>query len=356
MLSRGAVRLTTSDDPVGAPIFYRDVPLMPSATKEGVIKPLDQSSQPLIAWRLRDVGRHDTRLLLKDMPTCANCHSFSLDGTTMGMDVDGPDGDKGAYALASISKDVVIDDAQVITWNAFEDKPEGHHTFGFLSRVSPDGRYVVSTVNESLYVRNFSDHKFIQVFYPTAGILAWYSQETGKIKALPGADDPRYVHCDAVWTPDGKTLIFARAAAREPYEQGKPQAEYAGDPNETPMLVRPLSHLLRRGARGRRRADTRSLGQRHEQLVSQGLARRQVAGLGQVQERPVDASGQPPVDRSGGGRRGAGDAQQHRVDELVAQLLAKQPLDGFLLEGQPSVHPDVPDPHRRERRRAARRC
>ena len=32
--------------------------------KEGVIKPLDQSSQPLIAWRLRDVGRHDTRLLL----------------------------------------------------------------------------------------------------------------------------------------------------------------------------------------------------------------------------------------------------------------------------------------------------
>jgi hypothetical protein len=37
ILSRGRVRLTTAHDPVGAPIFYRDVPLMPSQTEEGVI-------------------------------------------------------------------------------------------------------------------------------------------------------------------------------------------------------------------------------------------------------------------------------------------------------------------------------
>ena len=39
-VSRGQVTIRTSTDPVGAPIFYRDVPLMPSETEKGVIKPL----------------------------------------------------------------------------------------------------------------------------------------------------------------------------------------------------------------------------------------------------------------------------------------------------------------------------
>ena len=55
-LSRGSVTIQTSKDPVGAPIFYRDVPLMPSETEKGVIKPLDQTRLPLIDWRLRNVG------------------------------------------------------------------------------------------------------------------------------------------------------------------------------------------------------------------------------------------------------------------------------------------------------------
>src|SRR5436190_9164676 len=39
-VSRGRVTIGTSKDPVGAPIFYRDVPLMPSEVAKGVIKPL----------------------------------------------------------------------------------------------------------------------------------------------------------------------------------------------------------------------------------------------------------------------------------------------------------------------------
>src|ERR1039458_1291768 len=38
-LSLGRVTIETSKDPVGAPIFYRDVPLMPSEVEKGVIKP-----------------------------------------------------------------------------------------------------------------------------------------------------------------------------------------------------------------------------------------------------------------------------------------------------------------------------
>jgi len=67
------VSFTTSKDPVGAPIFYRDVPLMPSETKKGVIKPLAPKAQPLIAWRLRNVGETGSRL-----PAHRNAHLREL--------------------------------------------------------------------------------------------------------------------------------------------------------------------------------------------------------------------------------------------------------------------------------------
>src|ERR1035437_6875437 len=100
-VSRGAVTMETSQDPVKAPIFYRDVPLIPSKGEKGVIQPLAKRDLPLLAWRLRDIGQPNSRLLLTGMHTCANCHSFSLDGKTFGMDIDGPANDKGLYALAS---------------------------------------------------------------------------------------------------------------------------------------------------------------------------------------------------------------------------------------------------------------
>ena len=101
-MSQGAIHFQTSKDPVGAPIFYRDVPLMPSESEKGVIKPLAQAAVPLIAWRLRNIGERHSRLLLEGMHTCANCHSFSGDGRTLGMDLDGPQNEKGLYAIASV--------------------------------------------------------------------------------------------------------------------------------------------------------------------------------------------------------------------------------------------------------------
>ena len=101
-LSRGRVTVQTSRDPVGAPIFYRDVPLMPSEVERGVIKPLAAAAIPLIAWRLRNIGEPSSRLMMEGLHTCANCHSFSRDGKTLGMDMDGPQNDKGMYALVSV--------------------------------------------------------------------------------------------------------------------------------------------------------------------------------------------------------------------------------------------------------------
>jgi len=234
-LSQARITMTTSTDPVGAPIFYRDVPLAPSATEDGVIKPLSEAVVPMIAWRLRDISKPDSRLLLTDMLNCTNCHSFSADGKTLGMDLDGPKGDKGAYIIAPVAKQMVIEQKHVISWNSFPDKPKDHKTIGFLSQMSPDGQFAVTTLNESVFVSNFWDYKFLQVFYPTRGILGYYRRATGEIKALPGADDPRYVHCDPAWAPDGKYLVFARAAAVDPYPPGRPRPTHANDAAETPV-------------------------------------------------------------------------------------------------------------------------
>jgi tetratricopeptide (TPR) repeat protein len=227
------VTIQTSKDPVGAPIFYRDVPLMPEETQKGVIQPLGASALPLIAWRLRALGETRSRLLLEGMPTCANCHSFSGDGKTLAMDLDGPQNDKGLYAIAAIGPRMSIRQEDVIEWSSFREKVAAESRVGFMSQVSPDGQYVVTTVNRSDYVANFKDYRFLQVFYPTRGVLAWYSRSRREMHLLPGADDPHYVQTSAVWSPDGKYLVFARADAREAYPVGSKAAGYANDPAET---------------------------------------------------------------------------------------------------------------------------
>ncbi|RPI24664.1 MAG: tetratricopeptide repeat protein [Acidobacteria bacterium] len=252
-VSVGRVNIQTSTDEVGAPIFYRDVPLMPAATEKGVIKPLVAEAIPLIAWRLRDVREPRSRLLMENLPTCANCHSVSRDGKTLGMDVDGPQNDKGLYALSTVEAHTSIRNEDVITWkNVYQGRLGGRLRVGFMSQVSPDGQFVITTINDpgvsqtesqrranpqdlvgNYFVTNFKDYRFGQVFYPTRGILAWYSRATGQLRPLPGADDPEFVHTGATWSTDGSYLVFSRAKARESYPPGAKVAEYANDPNET---------------------------------------------------------------------------------------------------------------------------
>ncbi|MFI5097802.1 MAG: tetratricopeptide repeat protein [Candidatus Acidiferrales bacterium] len=241
-ISRGAVVIQTSMDPVGAPIFYRDVPLIPSKSEEGVIKPLAQGDLPLLSWRLRNIAEPGSRLLLTGLHTCANCHSFSRDGKTLGMDLDGPANDKGLYVLASIKPQMAIRNQDVISWSSVRDETVSPSRIGFMSQVSPDGKYVLTMLRglekrlaDSYYVVNFQDYRFLQVFYPTRGILAWYNRATGRRQTLPGADDPRYVQTDAVWSPDGKYVVFARAEAKSPYAKGQKLAERANSPEETPI-------------------------------------------------------------------------------------------------------------------------
>jgi tetratricopeptide (TPR) repeat protein len=246
-LSRGETNFTVSGDPVGAPIFYRDVPLIPSQ-KNGQLGILPKEAISLIQWRLANVADGRSKVVMTGLATCANCHSFSADGKTLGMDIDGPMNDKSLYAVVPLRKVTEIRNADVFKWNTPAGVEGGRRLrAGFMSQVSPDGKYILTTLDErdplalnraygleeKYYFAVYKDYRFGQVFFPTRGVLMWRDVATGRTEPLPGADDPRYVQTDGVWSRDGKWIVFARAEAKTAFPPGAPAALFANDPNET---------------------------------------------------------------------------------------------------------------------------
>jgi Flp pilus assembly protein TadD len=203
VLSSAKVRLRTSKDPVGDSLFYREVPLP-------FLKAVQDPSK--IRWRYGTIDAPDgPPIVLENLPVCGNCHSFADDGSVLGLDVDYGN-DKGAYGILPVQKNMVMKDESIITWADYK-RDDGELTFGLLSRVSPTGRYVISTVKDRSVFVAIPDIMISQLFFPIKGILVVYDRETKTYAALPGADDPRYVQTNAVWSPDGREIIFARAEA-----------------------------------------------------------------------------------------------------------------------------------------------
>jgi tetratricopeptide (TPR) repeat protein len=254
-VSSASVHIRISSDPVGAPIFYRDVPLMPTETEKGVIKPLAPYAVRLVQWRLRYVAEPRSRVVMRGLPMCANCHSFSAGGTRLGMDLDGLRGNRGRYFLADVKPQTSVREQDVIQWASAQGTLQSPVRVGFMSQVSPDGNTVVTAIDtpgsrsSNYYVANFTDYRFLQVFFPTRGLLAWYNRDSGVLTPLPGADDPAYVHFGAVWDPRGEYLVFARARAQDPNPPGRPPAGYANDPGEL-QIQYDLCRIPFRGGRG----------------------------------------------------------------------------------------------------------
>ncbi len=203
ILSAASIALSTSRDPVGAPIFYREVNLP-------FIEAVKDPSR--IRWRFGTVAsREQPPVVLEGLPVCGNCHSFSADGGVLGMDVDYAN-DKGSYVISPVSPSMVLDKNKIITWSDYR-RADGEPTFGLLSQVSPDGQFVVSTVKDRSVFVPKPDLEFSQLFFPVKGILAVYSRATGGFAELPGAADRRFVQSNPAWSPDGRWLVFARSEA-----------------------------------------------------------------------------------------------------------------------------------------------
>jgi Flp pilus assembly protein TadD len=203
ILSGGQISIKTSKDPVGAPLFYREVNLpFVDAVKD----------PSRIQWRFGAISSpQQPPIILKNLPVCGNCHSFSANGQILAMDVDYANS-KGSYVITQVAEQMVLATSNIITWNDYR-KEDGEQTFGLLSQISPDGRFVVSTVkDESVFVPR-PDMAFSQLFFPIKGILCIYDRQTNTFQALPGADDPQYVQSNPSWSPDGQYIVFARTKA-----------------------------------------------------------------------------------------------------------------------------------------------
>jgi hypothetical protein len=203
ILSQESIQISTSADTVSSPIFFREVPL---PVLKAIIKPATTR------WRVGYVSSNKPpRVVLEGMKFCANCHAVTPDGKTLGMDVD-VDGDKGAYIVTEIESDTVFTRDKVMTWNDFR-RQEGVKSFGLLSQISPDGRYIISTVKDLPVLIMLPDLNYSQLFFPVKGILVVYDRRTKQFFPMHGADDPQYVQTNAMWSPDGKWIVFARAKA-----------------------------------------------------------------------------------------------------------------------------------------------
>jgi hypothetical protein len=211
ILSRARMSFRTSQDPIGASLFYREVVLPFSEADKHPSR---------IRWRFGSVASpRPPRIVLERLPVCANCHSFNRDGTILAMDADYAR-NKGAYLITPVRPQMVLSSRDIISWNDYE---RSGGTFGLLSQISPDGRYVVSTVKDLAVFVARPPLAFSQLFFPVKGILCVYDRQSRQFRALPGADDPNLVQSNPTWSPDGKYIVFARAPAadlRETHGQG----------------------------------------------------------------------------------------------------------------------------------------
>ena len=200
------ISFNISRDTVGAPILYRQMPI-PSLLAE---RQLDSMS-----YKLLDVGSKDPpHISMKGFPVCGNCHSLTADGGTIALDLDAGTRDKGGFFIAEVDDTVRFNIDNYLSWS----KMEKRRTFGLFSKISPDGRYIVTTVKDRVVFYNYpatslENVVYSQLFFPINGYLAIYDRKSKTLKELPGANLDEYVQSNAIWTPDGKNIVFSRAKA-----------------------------------------------------------------------------------------------------------------------------------------------
>ena len=153
-------------------------------------------------------------IAMRGFPVCGNCHSFSGNGKFMGLDLDAGLRDKGGYFISPIKDTILFNPENYMSWS----KLEKRRTFGLFSKISPDGRYVVTTVKDRVLMKNLPVNPveniiYSQIFFPVNGHLAVYDRQEHTLKELPGANLEKYVQSNATWTPDGKYILFSRATA-----------------------------------------------------------------------------------------------------------------------------------------------
>ena len=297
--SASPVRIRTSTDPVGDSIFYREVPLpfIDAVQDPSRIRWRFGSidSQEAAAGRAREpAGLRELPLLLGQRQRArARRRLRQRQGRLRdpaGLRADGAERREASSPGATTRRD------------------DGELTFGLLSRVSPDGRYVISTVKDrAVFVARDARHRVLPALLPHQGHPRRLRHRDRHLRAAARRRRPAST-CRATRpgapTASPSSSRAPRSTARSSIADAKQHpARRARRPRvrrrQGALQVRPLPGSLQRGPRRRGRADRGRLPQRHEQLLREVLAGREVDRLLQGRELHAADAGQRALHRPG---------------------------------------------------------
>lgn len=202
--SRSSIRLTISRDRVDARLMFIRKPLPFAAAAK---------HPELSTILVGDVSSYQPPgVILSNLNTCSNCHTYSSDGKVFALDVD-YDGDKGGFALAPIQPKMDLDQSHIFSWNEIPVRAPALFSMGLFGQLSPNGKYMAATVNERALFVVLDDLYFSQLFFPLSGQIGIFDAGTKTFKLLEGAQDASMVYTTPSWSPDGKTLAFSGVAS-----------------------------------------------------------------------------------------------------------------------------------------------
>ena len=208
-VGRGVSALVHIDEHrLDAPIGYLQKPL-----------PFRKAQQhpEMAMWRKATISSPDEPItFLTNLPICANCHSYSADGSTVAFDID-IDADKGSFIHMSTAKPVKMTRADHGSWNQLSVDTPAPFSFGLFAGLSSTGRYLVGTVGETSLFVMIDRHDYTQMFYPVTGQIAAHDRDRQQLFVVPGTADPAYVHAGPRLSPDDQTLVFSRAPVNQDY-------------------------------------------------------------------------------------------------------------------------------------------
>ena len=222
---------------------------------------------------MRDVGEPESHVVMTDLHSCANCHSFSRERQDAGPGHGRAAERQGTVRGGPGVREMTIRTQDMISWSSFR-KELGRRNSGSGScRRSRRTAAMWSrrcgrrhTKNSQFYyVSNFKDYRFLQVFYPTRGILALVRSQTKEAASrCPAPTIPTMCRPAPSGAPTESTSFSsapkpAIRTAKTARWQRIPTTQRGSDP------VRPLPHPVQRRTGRQSGADRRRQPERNEQ-------------------------------------------------------------------------------------------
>ena len=224
-------------------------------------------------------------MVMTELHSCANCHSFSRDGKTLGLDMDGPQNDKGLYALVPIAQQMTMRTQDMISWASFSGESGsaaacGIHVAGFARRQIRDDHHQAAGNEEpgsSITCRISRTTDSCRSSIPTRGILAWYDRETKTVATAAGSRRSGLCAGERRLEPRRKVPgVCARGGERSTTPRTGRWPQYANDPAEMQIQYDLYRIPFNDGQRRHAGADCGRIAEWNEQQLPKGLAGRQV--------------------------------------------------------------------------------